>query len=88
MIIDFKTAYRREPMTGSIFFSATVEGGKVRNSITENTLVDCFDRNDDEDTPLVFERNRAAIETKVREKIQAGKVNESGGADLTPSDFE
>lgn len=69
MIIDFMTAFRRDPMPGSIFFSAIVDGRKVRNSITENTLVDCFDRNDEEDTPLVFERNRAAIEAKAREKI-------------------
>jgi len=88
MDISFGTACERAWSTGTISFAAPVDGRLVRNCIAEEALTDCFDGHEGEDTLLIFERNRGPIEARARDKIDSGDVNESGGADLIPGDFE
>jgi hypothetical protein len=87
MNIQFEGEFNREARTGTIYFFATIDGRRVRNCIFEESLSDCFDKAEGEDSLRVFERNRSAVEAMAREKIENGDVNDSGGADLAPEDF-
>jgi hypothetical protein len=87
MSIEFFGTAERDGSTGSIYFSASVDGRSVRNSILEEVFCEQFGMSDGEDSLLVFERERKTVEARAREKIRAGHTNESGGADLVPDDF-
>jgi hypothetical protein len=75
--------------TGAVVFIAKVDGLRVTNRVSEESLQDYFGSNGSQNDDLAaFAAHRDRIEQIARVMIHAGATNVTGGADLTTDAVE
>jgi hypothetical protein len=72
MQINFPPKSMYDSLTMSVRFPVTVDGITKSILVSQETLQDHFGGNNNPDLVAVFEANRAVIENKARDLIEAG----------------